>query len=285
MTTPSPKPKRRWFQFSLRTLLVFVLLVSIGLSWFGVKMQKARRQKEAVKAIEKAGGEVLYDYGLGAPFADEPSVPKWARALLGDDFFLDVVGVWGNLRDFGDDKATYLKRLTGLETLSLTNTQITDAAFRHLEGLTNLEDLDLSGTQVTDAALEHLEGLANLNGLGLYGTAITDAGLEHLEGLTNLEDLYLGCTQVTDAGLEHLEGLTELKWLYLGGTSITDAGLENLERLTKLKWLDLSDTQVAPEGVKMLQEAPTFRTSRCGFPRISWRQVSGRSASAAGRAA
>ena len=33
MTTP--KPKRRWFQYSLRTLLVLMLLVGVGMSWVG----------------------------------------------------------------------------------------------------------------------------------------------------------------------------------------------------------------------------------------------------------
>ena len=50
MTTPPPKRRtRRLLQFSLRALLVFVLLVSIGMSWLAVKLEKARRQREAVE--------------------------------------------------------------------------------------------------------------------------------------------------------------------------------------------------------------------------------------------
>jgi hypothetical protein len=67
-TIPSPKRRRRFLQFSVRTLLVFVLLVSIGMSWFAVKMQKARRQREAVEAIVKAGRLVAYDYQYRGPF-------------------------------------------------------------------------------------------------------------------------------------------------------------------------------------------------------------------------
>jgi hypothetical protein len=40
------KRKRRWYQFSLRALLVFVLLVSIGMSWLAVRRQRVRRQRE-----------------------------------------------------------------------------------------------------------------------------------------------------------------------------------------------------------------------------------------------
>ena len=42
------RPKRRtrrFLQFSLRALLVFVLLVSVGMSWFAVKLERARRQR------------------------------------------------------------------------------------------------------------------------------------------------------------------------------------------------------------------------------------------------
>ncbi len=75
-----PKPKRRWFQFSLRALLVFVLPTSIGMSWFGVRLHRVRRQRGAVKAIQKAGGWVNYE-------EPEPWGPPWLRELLGDDFF------------------------------------------------------------------------------------------------------------------------------------------------------------------------------------------------------
>ena len=47
----NPKRKRRRFQFSLRTLLVFVLLVRIGLSWLAVRMDRAEKQRQAVQAI------------------------------------------------------------------------------------------------------------------------------------------------------------------------------------------------------------------------------------------
>ena len=46
----SPTPKLRWYQFSLRSLLLFVLACSLVCSWLGVKMQRAREQKQAVEA-------------------------------------------------------------------------------------------------------------------------------------------------------------------------------------------------------------------------------------------
>ena len=48
-----PKPcRRRKFQYSLRSLFVVMTLACIGMDWVGVKMEKARRQKQAVAASE-----------------------------------------------------------------------------------------------------------------------------------------------------------------------------------------------------------------------------------------
>jgi hypothetical protein len=47
----------RWrFQFGVRSLLLFMVTVSIPLGWFAWEWKKARRQREAVTAIRKVGG-------------------------------------------------------------------------------------------------------------------------------------------------------------------------------------------------------------------------------------
>jgi hypothetical protein len=198
------RSKRRWYQFSLRALLVFVLLASVGMSWLAVKLERARRQKEAVEAIEKAAGWVVYDY-QSENLSAEPPVPRWKRLLLGKDFFFDVV--WAELitTGFGDDEAAHLRGLTGLKTLRLNDPQFTDAGLAHLRGLTSLERLYLDGTQVTDAGLVHLEGMTNLQSLGLFLTPVTDAGLGRLRGLTKLEWLNLVDTQATPEGVKKLQ--------------------------------------------------------------------------------
>jgi hypothetical protein len=52
MTTPSPKPKRRWFQFSLRTLLLFVLLSGLLLGLAGAKVREWIERRRAERRIE-----------------------------------------------------------------------------------------------------------------------------------------------------------------------------------------------------------------------------------------
>ncbi len=202
----APEPRRRWFQYSLRTLLLVMLLASIGMSWFAAKLQPAREQREAAEAIEKLGGSVTYDWESDVS-RSEPPGPAWVRNLLGENFFGNVVGV------------------------SLENTHVTDAAIEHVKGFSQLQDLDLMDTPVTDAGLEHLKALTQLRMLSLDETRVTDAGLEHLKGLTQLQNLDLAGTLVTNAGLEHLKRLTQLQWLRLDGTRVTDDGVKKLKQV------------------------------------------------------
>ncbi len=53
-----PKPKLRRFQFSLRTLLIFVTLCAIPCSWLAVKIKRFKQRQKAAAAIEKLGGSV-----------------------------------------------------------------------------------------------------------------------------------------------------------------------------------------------------------------------------------
>jgi hypothetical protein len=230
-----PKSRRRWLRFSLRALLVFLLLLSVPLAWFAWRMQEARRQGEAVEAIVGMGGEVTYNYqidehGEWIPGA-EPTTPAWLRKSLGHDFFYDVTWVSFDGTQATDAGLEHLKGLTCLEVLWLGDTKVTDAGLEHLKGLTNLEVLSLGYTQVTDAGLEHLKGLVNLRELDLFQTQVTDAGLVYLKEMAELRQLHLGATRLTDAGLRHLAGLTNLKRLWLNWEiPVTHDGVEELRR-------------------------------------------------------
>ncbi len=144
----APKPKLRRFQFSLRTLLLFVTLCAIACSWFAVKMQPYWRQRKAVAEIKKLGGNVYW--------SSEEETP-W----LWDDYVFRV---------------------------DLNGTHITDAGLQHLAELSQLSGLNVEGTQVTDVGLEHLEEMSHLDWLRLSGTKVTNEGVKKLQkALPNCE--------------------------------------------------------------------------------------------------
>jgi hypothetical protein len=243
--TQAIKPRRRWFQYSLRSLIVLMLLASIGMTWLVAIKKLADRQGASVKAFQKDGGTVFYDYevdssGAAIPSAQPPG-PSWLRKLLGDDFFRTVIGVgvktprdmelvgdFGELRlvsayhvPLRDTDLKSLRELHQLKTLVLDNTNVSDAVLENIKGLSLLEQLALGATGVTDARLEKLSGLTRLQGLDLYECKITDAGLICLLKFSRLQILTLHHTKITDAGLKQLKGLKSLTLLGIEGTHVS----------------------------------------------------------------
>jgi hypothetical protein len=269
MTTS--KLHRHWFQFSLRTLLLSLLVLGLGFGWFAYKVKQAREQRDAVEAIQKAGGQVSYDYGRA-----DASRTNWLQDLLGRDFFFDVSGVYLNgtgvsaellrearedgqtsqLRYFDahmtDDELAVLKKLPRIKDLTLCNTKVTDAGLANLTDLRQLSRLHLIGC-FSDTGLKHVERLPRLRELSLRGTRVTDDGLKRLQGFARLQHLDLSDTQVTDTGLEHLTQLKQLRTLDLHDTKVTDAGLRHLNCLRELGELWLEGTQVTDTGLAELQ--------------------------------
>jgi hypothetical protein len=209
--------------------MVLVLVVGGGLGWF---IHRATVQRDAVKAIVAAGGNVKYDFQQNAgslnPSGTAPG-PKWLVDLLGVDFFADVTSV----------------------TIA---TPQTDAILAHVGQLRRLERLDARSMRVTDAGLAHLGGLSGLRSLSCLGTPeLTDAGLAHLAGLERLEALVIdGPTRIEGPGLAHLAGLNRLRFLVIFVHTKNDAGLPSLSRLTGLRKLFISMTKVTDAALAQL---------------------------------
>jgi internalin A len=226
---PVSPPWRRYLRFSLRGLIVVVLVIGVGLGWV---VREAHIQRDAVAAIRRAGCSVMYNWewsdGKLIP-GGKPQAPSWLVDLVGVDYFGHVTVV-GCSFSASDATLADIGRLTRLQLLYANSPYLGDAGLAHLKGLTKLTRLDLFGTRVTDAGVPHLTGLRKLSILGLGGTQVSDAGLARLKGLNNVTSLALSNTQITDVGLVHLTGLTKLKQLNLAGTLVTDAGVNELKR-------------------------------------------------------
>ena len=157
MTTEPPK-RRRWSQFRLRTLLIAILVLSVPLSWCAWRMERARRQREAVEMIERSGATFLYD-------EDTNTVCEVT--------FLNF--------HLTDADLKHLERLPSLRSIAVFGCDISDTGLEHLKGLTKLERLNLDCTHVSDSGLQHLEGLVNLRELHLNETRVTPRGVGKLQ--------------------------------------------------------------------------------------------------------
>jgi len=282
---PASRPWRRFLRFSVRGLIVLVLVMGAGFGWI---VRSARIQREAVAAIRRGGGTVSYEWEQKGGLLlqnGSPAAPKWLVDALGVDYFGHIV-VASDV-NLSVAEMAHIGRLSALQSLTfalpalrsspvgsaLTDRspvhEVTDAGLADLEGLTSLTFLDLDHARVTDAGLVHLEGLTKLELLGLTATLITDGGLVHLNGLTNLEWLFLRETRIADGGLGNLKGLTNLEWLDVSRTLVTDAGMPHLKGLTKLHFLGLMDTQVTDVGLVHLKGLTNLSELRLGGTQVS----------------
>jgi hypothetical protein len=122
----TPRPKRRWFQYSLRSLMLFVLCCAIACSWFATR---AANQREAVRALLGIHGcLVAYDcdycdfadpFISPAAFGDVLPVKSremWTDGLFGKDFGHRVVEVGVPLAEV-TEAMPHLARLPHLKTV------------------------------------------------------------------------------------------------------------------------------------------------------------------------
>jgi hypothetical protein len=185
---PASRHWRKFLRFSVRGMILFVILFGAGLGWI---VRKAHIQRDAVAAVLKAGGTVAHswEYDQKPILRGRPSAPSWLVDLVGIEFFGHVTHVdLSGLSGPADSTLVEVGRLNQLQELWLGNASVTDAGLVHLKGMTNLSYLGLDGTQVTDAGLVHLKGLTNLKTLDLFGTQVTAAGVNELQqALPNLK--------------------------------------------------------------------------------------------------
>jgi hypothetical protein len=128
------EPDAPRFQFGLKTLLLFAVLVSAACGWLSVRAHDARSQRQTLGAFEAFGPKATYRGGR-------------VRTL---DFSRCRVKP-------GDDDLVHLRDLPSLEWLDLAGTNVTDAGLVHLVRLPRLMTLNLKQTKVTPQGAEQLQ--------------------------------------------------------------------------------------------------------------------------------
>ena len=153
-----------------------------------------------------------------------------------------------NFRALNDEMASTLSRLTGLNTVALTNSVIGDATVAMLvRSLPNLKYLDLSSnTNITNRALKAISELSGLEHLILVQNRFNDLGTIHLSKLTNLKVLDLrGNMEAGDMTMEVVGSLPNLQAVKHRSTTVTDYGMESLGQSKSLRALLMQDFGVS----------------------------------------
>ena len=207
------KPRRRWFQFSLRAFLILLTIAAISL---GVYVDRAHRQRDAVKALTARGSIVGYDYPRYSQSSglleERSSCRDWLIKHLGQDYAANVQYVHlaveakkgGDRSTIADDRLRIVSQFTHLEQLFMNGVDVDDAELVHLQNSKSLKLLSLASTKVGDEGVRYLAKLKNLEYLDLNGTSTRDAGLRHLYSLAKLRHLHLQRTRATEQGVKEL---------------------------------------------------------------------------------
>jgi hypothetical protein len=155
----------RRFQFSLRALLVGVVIIAVPFSRLASKLDEKRKERELVRAIE-GRGSVTYDWQqeiMGRKYKGKtPESRGWV-----DDYFgrMTVVGI----PEACDADLAMLAELPGVEHIELGRP---NQLFHPPEPIS---------VRLTDDGIAHLKRLKSLRFLSLNNVAVTEAGVADLQ--------------------------------------------------------------------------------------------------------
>jgi hypothetical protein len=250
-----PKPRLRWLQFRLLTLLLVVTGVALSLGAWRTCIEPYRRQRQTAQLVAKLEGRFVMSEGVDWL----PYFGKDLRKLVLVDLadrddpaeYLDAVAALPALETlvvggpkFGDEQLRRLHRLHTLRGLVLDSTEVTDAGLAEIQQALPALEIERSprrAVRALEAAMtkakagyvytthpavertliQPLPRLAAVVGSEYFpdrrGCLLYsgDAEMVHLKHLTNLRELHLQ-ENITDAGMVHVEGLASLTRLNLG---------------------------------------------------------------------
>lgn len=188
---------RRWFRFSVRSMLIAVAIASIWFSW----------RVRAVREVDTAVAQLLRN-DLQAVWLNDDgyfaSRPWWQRVVAGQGKGGWVV-YWAAPSLPPDDRGWP----AGGDLDDPERKRINDTVILSL--------------------IDDLHRLGRIKQLELCGFTVGDKSARELAGLP-IETLNLGHTNLGDEGLAALQSCAGLRWLDVEHTRVTDAGIERFRR-------------------------------------------------------
>ena len=167
---PTKLNRRRWLQFSLRTFLLTIALIS---AWLALVYIPAKQADLAAKALQEKGIQVCYDYQhvpgtrpFSYSFLIPQPGPEFLRILFGDGLFQNAESINQDRKVLKADDLIPLGSIPTLRSIALTTCHIGDGHLTHLVGLRKLERLSLHEGQITDQGLASLANLTELRDTG-----------------------------------------------------------------------------------------------------------------------
>ena len=172
--------KKRFLRYSLRTMLVVVLVLSVWLGWMA---NGAAKQRRAVSLVKELGGHVAYECEIAYPRTGAPILlPPTVAPIIDKTVIYEPrsEGLLDNL--LGHDWFHWFHDVDRVAFLYGTSSNLTDEQLGEVvDVLPYIVHLHLCGRSITDAGLDHLASLKKLEAVLLHGTSVTDDGIARLQ--------------------------------------------------------------------------------------------------------
>ena len=245
MSAQVPRPGRNFLRFSLRTLLVGMVVCGIVLGFAARVHSRAQRQKQILVATAKARGNIRYDFEC---YSESPwyAAQRWLAPKIGADYVGNV-----QILNFAGTAATDWRKplaaateLQSIEYFSACCQGLEPSDIDHLGKLSRLKELHLHHHRDLPA-LQPLAGLQHLELLGLQVRGVTSEKLAGLERLPKLKILDLCRSDAADEIVPLLAAFPALEELHAEASKITATGLAGLSKSKSLRVLHVDDTQVS----------------------------------------
>jgi hypothetical protein len=230
------RPRPRLSQFSLRTMLLTMVALSLVCHWCRVQNSHNLLRHAAMIELNQAGATVHSDLDPQQLFRNG-HMPRLASAWT-----------WDNWRPLFSPRFQ-------VQAIDLAGQSDDATQWRALRLFPEVRELALRQSRATHEQLAVLGEMCGVQRLILDGTRLDHESLAQVAQLAELRALSLVDTPVDDAGVAQLVALQKLAVLHLDGTAVTDRCVEFLKRMPSLTEVRLYRTRVTPDAVGELDRA------------------------------
>jgi hypothetical protein len=235
-------------QFRLRTVMVLLTLIGIGLAAIANWRIRAERQAACLRPFVAMGGKVKYDNDA------EGETVAWLAGVFGWDAVSAVRSISLSHTRVSDVDLERLAALRGPFSLHLSDTAVSDEGLRRLSGA-DIDALYVDRCFITDAGLRELRNWQQLKVLSARSAKVTDRGVRELVNLRRAFKLVLDDTDVTGECFCAYSAHESLSVLSLRGCPVTEHGLRCVANVPNLRVLDLGRTSLSDDALTLLTQS------------------------------
>lgn len=164
-----------------------------------------------------------------------------------------------DITDAAVEKFTQSPCAAHLRVVHISTSEITDVGLAHFGRCPELVSLTQQLSKVSDRCLDDLECRDKLRSLGIGSRNLTDAAVDGIERFPSLAALMIISPKITDAVPAKLVGMNLID-LRLGSPEVTSVGMRHVKKLTNLRFLGLWGTGVDDAGLEELADLPELET-------------------------